>query len=84
MKKIDLFAQGPGTVVSWTSSYSDSGVLGDAELATAEKGKAAYEEAVNQLAGLISWFKDRPKDMRKDRHRHPPTMPMPWGQRPID
>ena len=81
---VDLFAQGPGTVVSWTSSYSDSGVLGDAELATAEKGKAAYEEAVNQLAGLISWFKDRPKDMRKDRHRHPPTMPMPWGQRPID
>ena len=54
---VDLFAQGSGTVVSWTSSYSKTGVLGDAELATAEKGKAAYEEAVRQLARLVAWFK---------------------------
>ncbi|MFC1597672.1 creatininase family protein [Planctomycetota bacterium] len=79
---IDLFGQGPATVVSWTSSYSDTGVLGDAELATEEKGRAVYEEAVKQLARLVAWFKDRPKDQRKDRHRTPPTMPMPWGQRP--
>jgi hypothetical protein len=25
--------------------------------------------------------KDRPKDVRRDRHRTPPTMP--WGQRPV-
>jgi creatinine amidohydrolase len=31
----------------------------------------------------VTWWKDRPKDQRKDRHRHPPTMPMPWGQRPV-
>ena len=30
---VDLFGAGPATVVSWTSSYSDTGVLGDAELA---------------------------------------------------
>ena len=77
---VDLFKAGPATIVSWTSSYSDSGVLGEAELATAEKGKEAYEEAVKQLARLVTWFKDRPKDVRKDRHRKPPTMPMPWGQ----
>ncbi len=81
---VDLFQQGPGTVVSWTSSYSESGVLGEAELATEEKGKAAYEEAVKQLARLVTWFKDRPKDQRKDRHRTPPTMPIPWKQQPLE
>jgi creatinine amidohydrolase len=78
---VDLYAQGPGTVVSWTSSYSDTGVLGEAELATKEKGKQACEEAVKQLVRYVKYFKDRPKDQRKDLHRTPPTMPIPWGQR---
>jgi len=78
---VDLFAAGPGTVISWTSSNSSTGVLGDAELATAEKGREAYEEAVKQLIRLVSWFKDRPKDQRKDLHRKPPTIPWPWGNR---
>jgi creatinine amidohydrolase len=78
---VDLFAAGPATLISWTSSYSETGVLGAAELASAEKGRAAYEEAVRQLARFITWFRNRPKDPRKDRHRQPPTMPMPWGQR---
>ncbi len=80
---VDLFAQGPATVISWTSSYSETGVLGDAELATAEKGKEAYEEAVAQLARFVEWFHGRPKDERRDRHRGAPTMPIPWGQRPV-
>lgn len=80
---VDLYGQGPGTVVSWTSSYSDTGVLGEAELATAEKGKRACEEAVKQLVNYVKYFKDRPKDQRKDRHAKPPTMPIPWGQRDL-
>jgi creatinine amidohydrolase len=80
---IDLFAQGPATVVSWTSSYSETGVLGDAELATEEKGRQVYEEAVKQLVAFVTWFKDRPRDLRRDRHRTAPTMPIPWGQRPL-
>ena len=59
-------------------------MLGDAELGTVEKGKEAYEEAVKQLTRFVAWFKDRPKDQRKDRHREAPTMPMPWGQRPVE
>ncbi len=43
----------------------------------------AYEEAVKQLVRFVTWFKDRPKDVRRDRHRKPPTMPIPWGQRPF-
>jgi creatinine amidohydrolase len=81
---VDLFQQGPATLVSWTSSYSDSGVLGEAKLATVEKGERVYNEAVKQLSKLCAWFKDRPKDVRKDRHRTPPTMPMPWRQQPLD
>jgi creatinine amidohydrolase len=81
---VDLFAAGPATVVSWTSSYSDTGVLGEPELATAEKGRIAYEEAVKQLAQFVTWFKDRPKDPRQDHHRTPPTIPIPWSQLPID
>jgi creatinine amidohydrolase len=80
---VDLFAAGPATVISWTSSYSETGVLGEPELATAEKGREAYEEAVRQLTRFVTWFKDRPPDKRCDRHRSPPTMPIPWGQRPL-
>ncbi|MBX9678981.1 MAG: creatininase family protein [Gemmataceae bacterium] len=80
---VDLFGAGSGTLISWTSSYSETGVLGEAELATPEKGRQAYEEAVKQLVRLVTWFKDRPKDVRRDRHRKAPTMPIPWGQRPI-
>lgn len=81
---VDLFAEGPGTVVSWTSSYSDTGVLGEPELATVDKGRRVYEEAVKQLVNLVEYFHPRPKDVRKDRHRKKPTMPMPWRQRPVE
>jgi creatinine amidohydrolase len=80
---VDLFAAGPAPLISWTSSYSETGVLGEAKLATAEKGREAYEEAVKQLVQFVNYFHGRPADRRRDHHRHRPTMPMPWGQRPI-
>src|SRR5436309_4391873 len=80
---VDLFAAGPATVISWTSSYTDTGVLGEAKLASAETGKQAYEESVKQLVRFISWWKERPKDQGTDRHRTPPTIPIPGGHRPV-
>ncbi len=80
---VDLFAAGPATSVSWTSSYSETGVLGEAELASAEKGKRAYEEAVKQLVRFVNFFKDRAKDQRRERHRKKPTTPIPWDQEPL-
>jgi creatinine amidohydrolase len=77
---VDLFGAGPATVISWTSSYSKTGVLGEPELATAEKGRRAYEEAVKQLVRFVTWWKDRPKDQRCEPHAKRPTMPMPWNQ----
>ena len=79
---VDLFGAGAATVVSWTSSYSDTGVLGDAEKGSVEKGRLVYEEAVSKLLGFVNYFHPRPKDVRRDLHRKPPTMPLPWGQRP--
>src|SRR6266478_4547872 len=77
---VDLFGHGPATLISWTSSYSETGVLGEPELASAEKGRQAYEEAVKQLVRFVTYFKDRPIDSRRDRHKKRPTMPLPWGQ----
>jgi creatinine amidohydrolase len=79
---VDLFGAGPATVISWTSSYSQTGVLGEPELATSEKGRQVYEEAVKQLVRFVTWWKDRPKDVRRDPHHRRPTMPTPWGQMP--
>jgi creatinine amidohydrolase len=76
----DLLARGPAALISWTSSYTESGVIGSAELASAEKGRVAYEEAVRQLARFVEWFRERPIDPRRDHHARPPSMPMPWGQ----
>jgi creatinine amidohydrolase len=80
---VDLFGAGPAPVISWTSSYTETGVVGAAELATAEKGREAYEEAVRQLLRFVDWFRERPADARQDHHRRAPTMPMPWGQTPV-
>ncbi|HBH53075.1 MAG TPA: creatininase [Planctomycetaceae bacterium] len=79
---VDLFGAGPSTVVSWTSSYSETGVLGAAELASREKGERGYREAVQQLLNFVKYWHPRPRDLRRDFHRNPPTMPLPWGQRP--
>lgn len=79
---VDLFGAGPATVISWTSSYSGTGVLGEAELATKEKGERVYKEAVKQLCNFVNYFHPRPKDARKELHRKPPTIPIPWGQQP--
>lgn len=77
---VDLFSAGPGTVVSWTASYSDTGVLGQATLATKEKGERAVKEAARQLAWMATEFRARPRPPRGDHHAAPPTVSMPWGQ----
>ena len=77
---VDLFASGGGTAVPFTASYTDSGVLGEATLATKEKGERAANEAAKQLARMLSEFRQRAKPLRGDHHAAPPSMPMPWGQ----
>jgi len=78
---VDLLGAGAGTIVSWTSSYSQTGVLGDAEKGSKEKGRQAYDEAVKQLCRFVDYFQNRPKDVRHAEQNPKPTMPIPWGQR---
>ena len=78
---IDLLAAGPAPLTSWTSSYSETGVLGAADLASPEKGKAAVDECARQLARLVHEFGARPKSPRTFHHLTEPTMAMPWQQR---
>ncbi len=77
---LDLFAAGPATTLPWTSSFTKDGTCGAANLATAEKGKVAIEEAARQLARLVKEFGSRPKPKRVEHHSKKPTFDMPWGQ----
>ena len=77
----DLLGKGPAALVSWTSTYSPQGVMGQPELATREKGEQVYVEAVKHLSGIVDFFQQRPVDVRRRHQRNDPTMPIPWGQR---
>ena len=72
----DLFSAGPMGLIQWTSQYSDTGVMGGPEKATAEKGKIVFEEASRNLADFIEEYhameiQDRTQHQEKD-----PTMPL--------
>jgi len=76
----DLLGKGPAALTSWTSSYSQMGVIGEPEYATAEKGELIYNEGVKQLKGLVEYFRNRPIDERRRHQQDPPSIPIPWGQ----
>ena len=50
------------------SRISDSGVIGDATLGTAEKGQQFFDAAVTALAELITEFRTIPIESRVDHH----------------
>jgi creatinine amidohydrolase len=79
---VDLVGKGPAALTSWTSTYTPNGVIGQPSHATAEKGARVLAEGVKQLSAIVQWFQPRPRDARHDRHAQPPTIPIPWGQRP--
>jgi len=76
----DLLGKGPAALVSWTSTYSPRGVMGQPELATREKGEQVYNEAVKQLSAIVEFFRERPRDTRQRHQTDRPTMPIPWDQ----
>ena len=73
----DLFAAGPVSIPGYHSQGTESGVSGQPSLATAEKGRVAFEEAVRQLLAFADEFDKRPSYERKDHHAKPPTFPVP-------
>jgi creatinine amidohydrolase len=72
----DLFGKGPMGLIEWTSQYSDSGVMGEAEKGTAEKGKLVFEEASRNLAEFIAEYHERKIEERTKHQATEPTIPL--------
>ena len=66
---------GPIKLVRWTSSATPNGVSGAATLATAEKGEAILNAAVDNLVEFIEEFRSMPAPERVDHRAVRPNMP---------
>jgi creatinine amidohydrolase len=62
------WSDGPLKLMPHWSSFSESGVQGDASKATAAKGAALFEAAVEEIAGYATELRSLPLPKRKDRH----------------
>lgn len=62
------WSDGPLKVMPWWSSFSDSGVQGDATKATAAKGKALFDAAADEIASYVRELRGTPLPQRKDHH----------------
>jgi creatinine amidohydrolase len=60
LERLDLFERAPLTAHWKTHDVSTSGVLGAADLATAEKGRVFFEACVSGLADLIEELRTAP------------------------
>ncbi len=72
----DLFSKGPIGMIDWTSQYTDSGVQGEAEKGTAEKGKIVFEEASRNLAEFVEEFHEMKIEERTGHQDKAPTIPL--------
>jgi creatinine amidohydrolase len=75
----DLTVGSPATIIEWTSTYTKSGVIGEAEKATPDKGRQVFEHAVAQMIAMVRWFRTRPRPARREHHATPPTFSLPFG-----
>ena len=73
----DLWSHGPVNVRWWHGEQTESGVVGDAKLATAAKGKMLFEEAVKNLIGFADLFHGQPERVRRDHHEASPLTELP-------
>ena len=62
------WSDGPLKLMPWWSSFSESGVQGDATRATAAKGRALFEAATEEIATYVRELRDLPLPRRKDHH----------------
>jgi creatinine amidohydrolase len=69
----------PATLVEWTSSFSPTGVIGEAAKATEEKGRRVFDRAATRLLEMVRWLRARPAPPRRDHHAVAPTFALPFG-----
>jgi creatinine amidohydrolase/Fe(II)-dependent formamide hydrolase-like protein len=74
---VDLWGAGPVNIVSWTSEYTQSGICGEAHIATPEKGRMLFEEAVKNLIAFTDEWVQQPRAERTDHHAAKPLSELP-------
>ncbi len=74
----DWPAAGPLSYMPHWSGLSDSGVMGDATVATAAKGRAFLDRAQEEAAGFITEAAQRPRAPGRDRHTEERRDPGGW------
>jgi creatinine amidohydrolase len=62
------WSDGPLKLMPWWSSFSESGVQGDATKASPEKGAALFDAAVEEIAAFVGELGRLPIPTRKDHH----------------
>ncbi len=62
------WSDGPLKLMPWWSSFSRSGVQGDATKATPEKGAKLFAAAVDELAGFVEDLRATALPERVDHH----------------
>ena len=62
------WSDGPLKLMPWWSSFSESGVQGDASKATAAKGEALFEAATEEIVAYVTELRSLPLPRRKDHH----------------
>jgi creatinine amidohydrolase len=62
------WSDGPLKLMPWWSSFSESGVQGDATKATEDKGRALLDAAVDELASFVTELRATELPSRKDHH----------------
>jgi creatinine amidohydrolase len=62
------WSDGPLKIMPWWSSFSESGVQGDASKATADKGRALFEAATQEIVAFVTELRSLPLPQRKDHH----------------
>ena len=65
---VDLWAAGPVSTIAWTSQFTQSGICGEAHIATPEKGQMLFEEAVKNMIDFTNEWMDQPQPERVDHH----------------
>ena len=58
------WSDGPLKIMPWWSSFSESGVQGDASKATAAKGRALFEAATQEIAAFVTELRGRRSQRR--------------------
>ena len=65
---LDLMESSPVKFMDIWTRFSKSGVYGDPQLATPEKGRVIFEAVVEAFLNLVKEFKNRPDGNRIDHH----------------